>query len=93
MSERNSFVSIWGEVSGVREMFIERIGYTFVGGFDVVIELNGTVRICSSLCFVVEGFDCFPIDVLVLFVIPVIIYVVFPDLFFVICYVLVYFEV
>ena len=77
-SDRAAFSSVGCEVCWVCEVFVERIGYGFVGDMGGVVEGYGTVGICGGGKFVIEGFYGFPVYVLILFVVPWCIHMVLP---------------
>ena len=74
-------------------MFIECVGYCFVGVLDIVVEGYCAVGVCGGGEFVVEGFNGIPVGVLIVFVVPWCIHMGFPDVLFMFGYVLIYFVV
>ena len=74
-------------------MFIECVGYCFVGVVDFVIEGYCAVGVCRGGKFTVKGFNGIPIGVLVMFIVPWCIHMGFPYILFVFGYVLIYFVV
>ena len=74
-------------------MFIECIGYCFVGVVDIVAEGYCAFGVCGGEKFIVMIFNGVPVGVLVVFIVPWCIHMVYPDLLFMFCDVCVYFLV
>ena len=74
-------------------MFIECVGYCFVGVLDFIVESYCAVGVCGGGEFVVKRFNGIPVGVWVVFVVPWCIHMGFPDVLFMFGYVLIYFVV